>query len=1157
MRGAALTAGLTLCVALAAAPTTRAAGLVVQPLISRAAATRAAQRGLKPRFLLMRPEEERAQAERARLWRAFPDRIVPPGFRGPRGPGQEFRNAPRRGSAGMLRAGQAPPEAPRRLRVAILRIDFLNDRGGSQSTGDGRFDLSGPDTLVPPIDRPPHNRTFFLRHLEALRRYYAAQTYGQVVLDDSSEVWPRNDENGAYSVSDMADFGPWKFSPDIYPAAVRMFHAMMFAADSQARVRGDSIPWHTYDRVVLLHAGSDLQSDVRRDSPEDIPTFTLWVADSDRVVFRRSGKHCPPDPADSLAEYCPIDRVSIIPETANQDGYFGAINGVLAHECGHLFFDYFDVYDTETGAPVVGYWSLMDSGNQIGAKVPFGRDTLFATGLLPPSVDAFQRSFFTVRDTFGTAIEWREPVFGATTDLRAIERHPEVSQVFLSSDEYLLLENRTLAPADIVVLDQDSTTGVVLGPKSPDSLEYDALLPGGGLLVWHVDEFTILSRNYASLGINSDPSRRGLSLIEADGLGDLGDPNFYGYLGWQTDPFFRSNNPTLSDTTEPNLIPNVHTRPHLRLDFLDDPDSLMSFRVARAWQLPGWPVAGSFPPGGPLPLAVDADGDRKLEVCWAGGDTASADSAGLFAVRADGRGLFGTSLLFGRLDRRPRPLMAALPLGEGTAGTLDAMGPAWFAASTFWYGAGDTVGGKVWLMDAGGATLAGWPAALPAAVTTPPVIVGGHPLATVFVGCADGRVYALDEAGLVRGSSEPLAGAVSGRLAVASVTQAQLRDGGVAGPGYLVAAGCADGEMGAIYFPPPPGAAVPARGSGAFDAPVAQTQAAWARGWPQQVGGVGFEPDFLWIPFDGSGQGPGGPQACLAQAPSLVAHHADRLWGFCQTGEPLGGWGRATGDTLVAALGAGDPDGDGFAEVLIQSVSSALAFVNSTGYPSPGWPRRATREDLRTSSPPLALDLEGDGRSEVVALNGSGVLAALDAAGKVPPGWPLATGVGAAGAPLAADLDGDGMLEVVAPDRVNGLYAYAIPTAAVGERGNSWTMMGGDPGRSSALPVGRSPVAAAPGAGPLERGSLKVYPNPARRRPVAFAYRLNEEAEVEFRILDSSGHQVAAFTRSGRRSDNLEMWEPGDLPSGLYLARLRFRGAGHEHTEVVPVGLLR
>ena len=84
-----------------------------------------------------------------------------------------------------------------------------------------------------------------------------------------------------------------------------------------------------------------------------------------------------------------------------------------------------------------------------------------------------------------------------------------------------------------------------------------------------------------------------------------------------------------------------------------------------------------------------------------------------------------------------------------------------------------------------------------------------------------------------------------------------------------------------------------------------------------------------------------------------------------------------------------------------------------------------------------------------------------------------------------------------------------------------------------------------------------AYPNPARRHPVSFAFRLTEPADVEFRILDTSGHEVASFSRPGLQGENVQVWDPGGLPAGLYLARLRFRGAASETVEVLQLGVLR
>ncbi len=1076
---------------------------------------------------------------------AFPHRLGPPGVdwsprasrrRGWPSPSAPFRNPH---GAQTTAAAFGPPDT---VRLAFIRVEFRNDRGGDLSSGNGRFDLSGPDTTAAPIDRPPHNRAFYLAHLEALRRYYDAMSYGRVVI--VGDVWPRT-EGGAYQLDDMADYGPWAFSQDIFPAALALFRDAFFAADAQSQTDfGERIPWDDYDRFMIIHAGSDLQSDLRQDSPEDIPTFTIGVLDRDAVIF-----------PDSL--HRPIDRAVICPETSSQDGFYGALNGVIAHESGHNIFGFADLYDVFTGRPVIGYWSLMDSGNLVGApfQLPDGSES-FAVGLLPPSLDPFHRFFAS------DALAFTDVSPGDTTTIADSARNPDMRRLFLSSDEYLVLENRAIAATDSVPLDQDSTTRVVLGPEFPDRYEYDALLPArphaqgtppppsGGLLVWHIDASVIPFVTalridpFTDYGYNTDPARPAVSVIEADGLADLGDVTSPFLFGSPYDPYFLSNNRTLADATVPDLRPHTGTYPHARIEVLDEPGSLMRLRVTHDWQLTGWPVAADFPPGGPLLLSVDADGapDRQLEVCWAGGAPGSPDSAALFAVRRDGRGLRGDTLAFAHLDRRPRPLLAALAIGSVLQDPPD--GPSYFAVSTYGSTA-DTVvgsrGGQVWLLDHTGAPLPGWPAALPSVVTTPPVIAGLYPNATVFVGCADGKVYELGLDGALRWSSAAgWPGGVSGRLAV-------WRDPSTGVT--LIAAGWADGHVEVLTDSP----------------------ALWPFGTlSRRLGGPGFAPDFLWIDFDGNGEPAGRAPTCAAGVPALVVHDADRLWAFCPNGEPLPGWGRSFGDTLVAGIGAGDPDGDGYDEVLAQSVTSQIAFINQSGYPSPGWPRRATRESFRTESPPLALDLDGDPASEVVALDASGILAALRADGRAPAGWPLATGVGVTGAPVAADLDRDGRMEIVAPDRavpdslqadVNGrfgtLYAYSLPPRPPGPVVDAWPMLGGDPGRTSALPAARGATAPPPASGPLVNGSLHAFPNPARRRPVTFSYQLTEPADVDFTVLDPSGHPVASFTRSGRRADNLEVWDPGPVPAGLYVARLRFRGASRTHIEAITLGLLR
>ena len=1009
------------------------------------------------------------------------------------------------------------------IRLAILRVDFLADRGGSASTGNGRFNMDPADTIANPVDPPPHNRTFYRKHGEALSRYYDVESYGRVRVE--ATVWPAA-EDSAYHLTDMADLGPWRFGSSIFRAAVDMMHLCFFAADSQAKAMRDTIPWNKFDRFMIIHAGSDLQSDIRGDSKEDIPSFTMFVDDTDRVIF----------PDTTLR---PIDRVSFVPETINQDDAYGALNGVIAHESGHNFFGFGDVYDIETALPVVGLWSLMDSGNLVGgfvakSYVPGGQ--IFAVGLLPPSVDPFQRNF--ILDQGLLNFRTPGPADTAAFPIGDSERNNDFVKLDLSSDEYVLLENRFLSPAAAVHLQSDDTTHVVLGPKEPDRFEYDALLPGGGILAWHVDEsvipFTTSLRVNPDFGFNTNPRRLGLQVLEADGLDDLGDLSSPYALGSNLDPWQASVAPKLSDTTVPNLLPNQGTRPHLQIDFLDDTSDSMHVRVTRTWQTQGWPVSANFPPGGPVLLAADMDGDGRRDVLWAGGDSsvtdtslaaraAVRDSAALFCVRFDGKGIAGADTFdFAHLDQRPRPEVAAVELAPANGVAI---------ATTYHYSASDAVGGKLWAVHSDGTNLPGFPVTLGSPASTPPVVVRSSPGRwDVIVGCEDGRIRVISQDGGLFWTSPALApGGVTGRLAVMPLEFLTT-----AGPnGSQIALGTASGDV----------------------VVIALGQATETARWSIAAPGSGFAPDFLWANLGGVGGN--AATGCGTAGYSLLVHHIDRVSAFCiATGEALPGWGAPFGDTLVAGLAAGDADGDGFPEVLVQTKHGRLAYLNASGHPSPGWPRDGSPEHFVTNTPPLAVDLTGNGHPDVVALNASGVIAAFDGSGKIPDGWPLATGAGCAGTTLAADLDGDGTPEIVAPDRFNKLYAYSVP-GTLAAPATSWTMLGGDPGRTCALFPSATSSPSAPTAGPLVSGSFKAYPNPARRKPVQFAYQLTEDSTVEFNILDTSGHQVAHWTRSGQRSDNYEVWDPSGVPAGLYIARVRFSGPGGSHTESLPVGILR
>lgn len=999
--------------------------------------------------------------------------------------------------AAGVAAGSVPYQDT--IRVLVVRIEFETDRDGSKSTGTGRFDLSPPDTVNVPVDPTPHDRAYTLMHVEALRRYYEATTAGRLVLE--YDVYPQ--PGGAYRVTDMADFGPWEFSQAIYDRAYYMFRTFADSADAQG-----NIPWGDFDRVVFQHAGSDLQSDVRQDSPRDIPTFTIGVPDSQVIPL-----------ADSTYF---LQAGMILPETTNQDGFFAALNAVFAHECGHLIFGWRDIYDIFTGLPTVGEWSLMDTGNLTGTIVQAGTQQFFAIGLLPPLTDPYQMHL-----VWDDVPRHDPPVWGAVDSLTPPQLSQRAIRVPISSEEYLLLENRRadLNGDNQIVLVRDPATRVILGPGGVDSLEYDFLLPGDGILAWHVDESIVGfdppgRRADEFFSLNGNRERFGLQIFEADGLDDLGDFTSPYALGAPYDPFFVPNNARLEPGGRPPLITNSETHPHLAVEFLDSLRLSMRLRVTREWAVNGWPVVVRPGPNGVDPLALDFALGRRVVF-------SAADSA-LHALHADGSpgGVGGSDVLW------------KAPAALSRVAELMAAGDVYAAAvhpdpETLADDSGTSSGSTIVALDASGADAAGFPHAVASGhgnaacrrVTAGPAVVRDGTNSWIVVGTRCGTVLAVRDDGFER----------------------EIAVGG--GPVQAIAA--FHDASGRTYaaFADSSGAVGVGIWSGAVVHPSYGTQLA-APGWQPRLAVVSMN--------EGAG---GSTQAGVTDGlPELVVldRAGGRGWildissgcpgGLCVVRDELLGVRAPIAD----APAAGDLDGDGFHEVVLATHDGRIGFWGLSGGATPGWPAPFDDEPFATRAGPLVADLDGLPGLELVHATGGGRIFALDAKGQTLTGWPIGTGAGQVSSPALLDVDGEGTLELLVADADSLLYAYHTG-AAVG--GAVWPVWGADGGRSFAFtaPPAGGGVA---GSGLLVSGSLVAYPNPAKRKPVVVTFSLTQPAQARMSIFDTSGREVARLKQSAFASDNHLVWEPGTAAPGLYLGRLELEGGGRQETHMVRFGIL-
>jgi immune inhibitor A len=174
--------------------------------------------------------------------------------------------------------------------------------------------------------------------------------------------------------------------------------------------------------------------------------------------------------------------------------------GVCSHELGHLLFGFPDLYDTDNTSEGIGNFCLMAAGSWGG-----GGDT-------PVHPSAWCKA----------NQGWASVTNVTTNSVKNIEDVKTSHQVFrlwkdgASGSEYFLVENR-------------EKTG------------FDASLPGGGLLIWHIDD---------SQGGNTDETHYKVALIQADAKKDLEHNLNRGDAG---DPYpGTANNTGFNNTSTPN-----------------------------------------------------------------------------------------------------------------------------------------------------------------------------------------------------------------------------------------------------------------------------------------------------------------------------------------------------------------------------------------------------------------------------------------------------------------------------------------------------------------------------------------------------------------------------------------------------------------------------
>jgi len=1008
-----------------------------------------------------------------------------------------------------LQAARAPVDT---VRVLALRIDFLRDSAGPLSTTpDGRFDLRDSTGLI--VDPPPHNRSFYASHMEALRRYYWKQSGGTLFID--YDIYPA-EEDSAYHLADTIHYGPWEVanSGAILALAERFVRDAFAAADTAE----EPPDFRRYESFILFHAGPDLQGDILRDSPYDIPSFNVFLADpvcvQDSTFF--------------------IDLIMVMPEAVSQDGYTAALNGVLAHEFGHQL-GFFDLYNVLDFSPMVGMFSLMDSGEQLYGTVAadtLGERVLYVRGAIPASLDPWHKLLF-----FPNGVRARWVTGDLQTTLPAVQTGNELLLAPIGgqwleyldrlpgwwapwyASEYFILENR---PFDLngdgtVILETDPLTGVFLGPGNirPDeegaraeadtlgAYEQDYLLPGSGVLIWHVDNAAIQAASNVCYGcINISRERRGVDVEEADGIEDLGDLYSVEWTGGAFDYWFQGGYTRFGTDTRPDTRSGAGGATGIEIAVLDSAGPSMRVALKRGFVRPGWPVYAGDPLSDESVNIVDIDGDGTPDIFAAGGrDVLGRYGREVLAFWPDGGGYpyADAGGHFALVDGTLLPGIAAHPAfipAQGRSLRLLA------AATNTRVHAWDAFGTERMRYPGGGAV------APALRFTTAPTLLDS----VIVVGDSEGRLR-----GLLPGAANPLLW----RTGPSGAAVTALAAGDLFGDGSA-----------ALVWGDALGALRVATGS-------QRDGYAPAEGWPVALGGKGAGILSLLLI-----EGPAGEPGRL-----LALDEEGTLGLFGPDGSALDGWPRTLGGRPSGPAVAGDPDGDGVLEYLVTTEEGLIHCFQERGAQELRWPRSVWHPDAspfaRVSSGPLLVDVTGDGRPEILQASGDGTLHAFTADGDGVPGWPFAAGYPLIAGPYAAPLGERGEIQLLLVDAMGfaTVLDLGLPAGSEGP-GEMWRSDGG-PSRTHAYARARLPQPAG-FAGLIDPRSILFTPNPVRGETGRLRFRMGQPGRLKLALYDTSGQRVWEGVRAPDSLEEETVWDLGlaGLASGLYVARMTVEGAG-------------
>jgi M6 family metalloprotease-like protein len=939
----------------------------------------------------------------------------------------------------------------------------------------------------------------------------------------------------------------------------RFQERLVFMVRDLVQLADSTVDFRPYQSLVIFHAGHGQEADVLDNSRDQIwsafvtkEDFKTILPDSTGAVGIRTN-----DPVGSSFAY--ISEAVELPELESQDNYSFGMTGVVCHEFGHQLGlpDLYDTNGAEGGdSQGVGSWDIMGTGVWNG------------NGFVPGGISAWSRMFLGV-------LAPQRIVTPQGVSLSMLERQvnalPRAVQVPMTATEYLLLENRLQDINGNGKFDFDDVNGNSAFDFYTDTYagaEFDYFLPGNGegsgMLVYHVDE-TVIAAGLTDNVINANSARKGLDIIEADGIEDLDGPPTSLSAGSPDDVFRAGWRDRLTPDTTPSTAAYGNVRTGISITGITAADSIMSLVLGFERDKPGWPkiLTGRIRSAPSLAADLDEAGPpftRELLVPVQRLNNTGA----LYVFRPD-----GTDFLDG--DATPTPfatansgLVTSPCVGDvdGVAGNEVVFATANGTIYAFHANGTEVLDGDANPLTSGVVVLS---AAL--GIRAQPVLaeVDGLPGLDIVIGGPVNSVgfSLLRVISLAGGTVQSRSMTVGGNSEAPPVV-ADLDGDGVNEVIAAVRAGVAvDPEYTApgLYF----------TSWEVLNDPILSLTDPESIIYFRIVGGGPFS-----SPVAADLDRDGRPEVVVAGANGLfhayhftiAAHIAgDPPTAYVSVSE-LSGWPApfpgATGGS-AAEIAVADLEGNGHPEIFQTGDDARVAGIYWSGAPRSGFPIQAGTPLAPADSSgvwsPLVADVDGDGQKDVIPVLPDGRRPAYRGDGSLIAGFAELGSTGLGAPPILADLEGDGVAEWIetfdATSTAETQISVKSPSMAVAASTIAWGQYRLHPTRNAVVAPGGPAV---PGTRGLQ--DVYVYPNPSRGGTSRVHYRLDAAAtSVSIRIYDASGALVADLPATAAdllgSSEHAVVWDHRSLSSGIYLCRVEVHSGGGSEVRFTNLAILR